>query len=399
MGRLDSAAMEPTDITDRFRPTVARVDLGALRSNVRLFRSRVPEGCGLMVPIKADAYGHGLVPVARVLEEEDADWLGVAIVEEGLALRRAGVQTPVLVLGGLADGSEALAVESNLTPVVYRSASVRALNAIAARLGRTVHVHLKVDTGMNRLGVPVGHLDSFLDLMDGLEHLTVDGVMTHLAEAEDAEGAFTRGQLDSFAEAVRLVRSRGHSPHWLHAANSAAVMAGRGTESLQMDDFARGLVRPGIAIYGLAPDPSLEGSWPLRPVLSFETAIAFLKKIPAGSEVSYGRTWRAGRDTKLATLPVGYGDGYWRVFGNRAEVLVRGHRAPVVGRVCMDLCCVDVTDVPHVSEGDRAVLLGHMGDEEVGASELASLAGTLAYEVVCAISPRVPRVYVHGPTA
>ena len=385
--------MADTPRIERFRPTVARIDLNALRHNVRLLRRRLPERCGMLVPVKADAYGHGLVPVSRVLEAEGAEWLGVAIVEEGLVLREAGVQTRVLVLGGLTDGSEALAVASGLTPVVYRSASVRALNAVGARTGTRIPVHLKVDTGMNRLGVPIGHLAAFLELLDGLEHVFIDGLMTHLAEAENPDGAFTEGQLSSFEDAVRLVRAHGHKPHWLHAANSAAVMTGRATDHLplQGDDVA--LVRPGIALFGHAPDAALEGAWPLRPVMSFESAISFLKKVPAGSEVSYGRTWRAQRDTKLATLPVGYGDGYWRAFGNRAEAIVRGHRAPVVGRVCMDLCLLDVTDVPHVAEGDRVVLLGAMGDEVVTAAELAALVDTLPYEILCAVSPRVPRVY------
>ena len=382
---------------ERFRPTIARIDLGALRHNYRLLRRRLPDGCALLVPVKADAYGHGLLPVGRVLESEGADWLGVAIIEEGLELRRGGVGMRILVLGGLADGSEALAVQSDLTPVVYRSASVRALNAIAARSGRRVPVHLKVDTGMNRLGVPIGHLAAFLELLDGLDHVYVDGVMTHLAEAENADGAFTEAQLRSFDDAVRLVRAHGHTPRWLHAANSAAVMTGRGTDHLPLVPDGEALVRPGIALFGHAPDAGLEGAWPLRPVMSFESAIAFLKKVPAGSEVSYGRTWRATRDTKLATLPVGYGDGYWRAFGNRAEAIVRGHRVPVVGRVCMDLCLLDVTDVPHVAEGDRAVLMGAMGEEVVTAAELASLVDTLPYEILCAVSPRVPRVYTRGP--
>ena len=393
---VDSVLMDSPATDQRFRPTVARIDLTALRHNMKLLRARVPRDAGVLVPVKADAYGHGLLPVSRVLEDEGVDWLGVAIVEEGISLRRAGLQSKILVLGGLTDGSEALAVDSGLTPVVYRSASVRALNAIAARQGTTVHVHLKVDTGMNRLGVPVGHLDSFLDLVEALDHVHIDGVMTHLAEAEDPDGAFTEAQLVSFADAVRHVRRRGHYPHWLHTANSAAVMSRRGTDHLPIEELGRALVRPGIALFGHAPDPGLEGAWPLRPVMSLESGISFLKKVPAGSEVSYGRTWRAKRETKLATLPVGYGDGYWRAFGNRAHALVRGQRVPVVGRVCMDLCLLDVTDVPHVSEGDRAVLLGAMGREQVTASELAALAGTIPYEILCAVSPRVPRVYMHG---
>ena len=389
--------MADTPRPERFRPTVARIDLSALRHNFRLVRRRLPDGCAVLVPIKADAYGHGLLPVGRALEAEGAEWLGVALIEEGLELRSAGVQTRILVLGGLADGSEALAVESGLTPVVYRSASVRALNAIAAQTGRRVPVHLKVDTGMNRLGVPIGHLAAFLALLEGLDHLYVDGLMTHLAEADNPDGAFTEGQLRSFDDAVRLVRAHGHQPRWLHAANSAAVMTGRGTSQLPLDDVSTALARPGIALFGHAPDAALEGAWPLRPVMSLESAISFLKKVPAGSEVSYGRTWRATRDTKLATLPVGYGDGYWRAFGNRAEALVRGQRVPVVGRVCMDLCLLDVTDVPHVGEGDRVVLLGSMGEESITAAELAALVDTLPYEILCAVSSRVPRIYSRSP--
>ena len=371
----------------RFRPTVARVDLGALRHNARALRAQLGGGgTSLLAPVKADAYGHGLVPVARVLAEEGIDWFGVALLEEGLSLRENRIDRPILVLGGLTDGSELVAAEAGLTPVVYRSPSARALNAIAASRQMPIGVHLKVDTGMNRLGVPAADLGAFLDLLDDLDHIYVDGVLTHLADAEAEDSAATRAQLESFDAALAEVRRRGHHPRWVHAANSAAALRG-------LDSSNANLVRPGLALYGVPPGARPEGAGGLRPVLSFESAISFLKTIPAGAGVSYGLTWTAPRPSRIATLPVGYGDGYWRTFGNRAHVIVRGHRAPVVGRVCMDLCLVDVTDVPGVAEGDRAILLGRQGGAAVTASELASLADTIPYEVLCAVSPRVPRRY------
>lgn len=380
----------------RFRPTVARIDLGALRRNCRLVRRAVaPQGASVMAAVKADAYGHGIVPVARAMEDEGIDWLGVAIVEEGLRLREAGVRLPILVLGGFADGSEPEAIEAGMTPVVFRSASARALNALASRTGERLGIHLKVDTGMNRLGVPRGLLGGFLDLLDGLDHLYVDGVLTHFAEAENSDGEFTSYQRDGFAAAIAQVRERGHRPRWVHAANSAALMMGR----VPTDSAAGILVRPGLSLYGLSPDDSLTGAWPLEPVMSFESAISYVKRIPAGAKVSYGLTWTAKRSTKVATLPVGYGDGFPRALGNRADALVRGCRAPVIGRVCMDLTLLDVTDVPGVQEGDRATLMGRQGAQQIDATELASLLGTIPYEVICGISSRVPRVYRDRPAA
>ena len=375
--------------TPRFRPTTAHIDLGAIRHNTRLIQARLPPGAEMLVAVKADAYGHGLRPVARVLAEEGVGWLGVAMVEEGITLRRAGAEVSILVLGGPSDGSEKVCLEANLTPVVYRSATVRALNALAASRGRPVAVHLKVDTGMNRLGVPVQLLGDFLDLLEGLEHLYVDGVLTHLAEAEAGEEEFTEAQLRDFADAAREIRRRGHRPTWVHSSNSAALMMGRSPSA----ETGANLVRPGISVYGHAPDAVLEGAWPLRPAMSWVTAVSFLKKVPTGAQLSYGRTWTASRPSKVAALPVGYGDGYARALGNRAEVLVGGMRAPVVGKVCMDIVLVDVTDVPHVREGDPVVLLGEQGAERVTASELATILETIPYEVLCAVSPRVPRTY------
>ncbi len=372
------------------RPTLARIDLAALRHNGRVVIDRCRElGLSVLAAVKADAYGHGLVPVSKALVDVGVDWLGVAIVEEGLKLRESGINLPVLVLGGLGDGAEAAALAARLTPVLYRAQSAERLAALGRDRGEPVGVHLKIDTGMNRLGVPLRDLAPFLDHLESLETLRIDGVITHLAEAEAGDAGMTSAQLANFGEAVAMVRGRGHNPRWVHAANSAAILTGQARST----SFAASLVRPGIMLYGAAPSEGLAASWGLRPVLTFETAISFLKDVPAGAKLSYGGTWQAARPSRIATLPVGYGDGYSRVLGNRADVLIRGQRAPVVGTICMDLCLVDVTDVSSVCEGDTVVLLGRQGPCEISAEELSGLQQTIPYEVLCSIAPRVPRVY------
>ena len=386
--------MAVSPLPQDLRPTRANVNLAALRQNCRAVVQRArPTGCSVLVAVKADAYGHGLLPVAKVLADEGIDWLGVAIAEEGLRLRAAGLKTPILILGGAIEGSEAAAVEGGLTPVLYRMRSAERLATLAKDRGQSVRVHLKVDTGMNRLGVPVPELAAFLDRLEQLGGLEIDGVMTHLAEAEARERGMTAQQLEAFAASLTMIRARGHKPRWIHAANSAALLTGQRLEG----EEGASLVRPGLMLYGCTPGPGLEAGWNLEPVMSFETEISFLKSVPSGARLSYGATWEAARPSRIATLPVGYGDGYARALGNRADVLVRGQRAPVVGRVCMDLCLVDVTDVPEVAEGDPVVLLGRQGDAQIKAEELAAHLDTIPYEILCSISPRVPRTYTDRP--
>ncbi len=374
----------------RYRPTVARVDLSALRHNLQVVRGHLPRTDGqVMAAVKADAYGHGLVPVAQTLASEGVQWFGVAIVEEGLQLRKAGLSQNILVLGGFLEGSHSAALDGGLCPVLYRQDDARQLQALAKERGAPCKVHLKVDTGMHRLGVPINELGDFLDLLDRCPDVEVDGVLTHLPDAENLVADFTLGQLDCFERAVGMLRGRGHRPQWVHSANSAALMMGRhpGTSSSN-------LYRPGISLYGEVTAPHLAGSWPLRPVLSLETAVSFVKKVEKGARLSYGLTWTAPRASTIATLPVGYGDGYPRALGNHAFALIGGHRVPVVGRVCMDLTLVDVTEVPGVSEGDSVVLIGRQGDENITAEELATALNTISYEVLSGIGSRVPREYL-----
>jgi alanine racemase len=398
--RDDSFDRRPVESTDmsapisRFRPTVVRIDPAALRYNCRLLRSRVSaSGCAVMAILRGDAFGHGLLATAKLFAEEEIDWLGVGTVEDGLRLRSGGVDLPILVLDGFTDGSEPDAIAAGLTPVVYRSASARALNALASRTGQPIGIHLEVDTGTNRQGVPRGLLGQFLELLSGLEHLYIDGLMTTLAEPGAPADDFTAWQLEGFDAAVDELAQGGHRPRWIHAASSAATMLRRGPTGASTPV----LVRSAAALYGFAPGPSLEGAWPLRPAMGLESAISFLRRIPSGSRVSLGATWTARRATRLANVPIGYADGYPRAAGNRAEALVRGRRAPVVGQVCADQLLLDVTDVDGVQEGDLVTLLGSQDGERIGVVELATLAGTVPHDLLSGIDRELPRIHGDGP--
>jgi alanine racemase len=372
----------------RIRPTRAEIDLSALVCNVRTLRAAAP-GCGLLAMVKADAYGHGAQLVARVLEAEGVELLGVALIEEGLALREVGVRSEILVLGGAYSGGWDALVEARLCPAVFREDHLEAFAAAARRHGVEPRAHLKVDTGMARLGAMPQEVPALLVRARALG-VALDGVLSHFANADLADAATTREQLERFKTVLRQVDGAGFRPRWRHLANSAALVA----LPTARDGKLLNLVRPGVALYGLSSAPWITPERPLEPVLSWKTAIVHLKEVPTGTAVSYGGTWTAQRPTRIATLPVGYADGYARRLSNRAQVLVRGQRAPVVGRVCMDLCMVDVTDVPDASLEDEVVLLGRQGAEDIGATELAGWAETISYEVLCAVGARVPRVAV-----
>ncbi len=368
------------------RPTIAEIDTEALRHNLRWVRSRLDAGTGLLAAVKGDAYGHGAVPCALALAAEGVDWFGVALVEEGRELRDAGIRRPILCLGGVGPAGAEAAIEAGLTPVISTLDDAQRLDEAAGRRKVPFGVHLKVDTGMGRLGVPLPHWSGFLDKLAGLRWLRVDGICSHLAVSdEDDEGArvHTREQGRRFLGAVQDARARGFHPPLLHLANSGAILA---HPRLQFE-----LARPGLLLYGYSPAgpaPQL----PLRPVMTVRSQVLLVRDLPAGVSISYGRAWRTDRPSRIATLPVGYADGYPRSLSNRGEVLIHGHRAPVRGRVCMDLCMVDVTDIPvPVRAGDDVVLLGPQGDDRIDAWELAGWAETLAWEILARFSTRVPR--------
>lgn len=370
----------PTQI----RRTRAEIDLDALAHNLLVVRSVAPASRVLAV-VKADAYGHGLLPVSRRLAKEGIDGLGVALVEEGLSLRAAGLGLPILVLNGIYDGAHAETLRSGLTPVVYDLADASAFDAAASALGRPAEIHLKVDTGMNRLGVPLHALEPFLERLDRMNRIRVVGLMTHLSSAEDDPRA-THEQLARFATAREIVRARGHRPLILHAANSAATLL---REEARFD-----MVRTGVVLYGVSPGHEVAATPALKPVMRIVTSVARVTTIEAGAAVGYGRTWRAERRSRIATLAIGYGDGFMRHLSDRGEVLIRGRRCPIVGLVSMDLTAADVTDLDVCERGDEAVVLGEQGDEVLHAVDVANAAGTISYEVLCSIAPRVPRVYL-----
>jgi alanine racemase len=374
----------------RIRPTRAEVDVGALARNVQTLRSVAP-GTALLAMVKADAYGHGATIVAPVLEALGVELLGVALVEEGLALRQAGVASEILVLGGAYEGAWETLLEARLVPAVFREDQLEALEAASRRVGARPQAHLKVDTGMARLGALPEEVPALLSRAKQLG-IELDGVMSHFANADLRDGAVTQRQLEVFAQVLVQVEAAGFHPRWRHLANSAATVALPPAKT----GAVYNLVRPGLALYGVSPAAWIVPPTPFEPVLSWKTAVIHLKTVPIGTAVSYGGTWTARRPTRIATLPVGYADGYPRRLSNRAQVLVRGQRAPVVGRVCMDLCMVDVTDVVGAALGDEVVLLGRQGGQELGAVELATWLDTIPYEVLCGVGARVPRIAVRS---
>jgi alanine racemase len=363
-----------------FRPTVATVDLDAIRSNVAAL---TPASALLMAVVKADAYGHGAVPVARAATEAGASWLGVALVEEGIELRQAGIAPPILVLTEFPPGSEREALDAGLTPAVYTQDGLRRL--VRAASGTAVGVHVKLDTGMHRAGLPWSQAEAFC--RDVLEAgLRIDAVWTHFATAGEPENPFLDVQLSRFAEAAAAVRGAGIEVPMLHAANSAAAML--------RPDTHFDMVRVGVAMYGVSPGQALEvAAAALRPAMSLVSRVAVTRRVPAGDAVSYGLTYRLERDATIAIVPVGYADGYPRSLSNRAQVLIGGHRHPVAGTVTMDQVLIDCAD-DDVCAGNEVVLLGNQGDERITAGELAGLAGTIGYEILCGVGARVPRTYV-----
>jgi alanine racemase len=370
------------------RPTIAEIDLDALRHNYRTIRGQAGNDRQLLAVVKADAYGHGAVPVAQTLQAEGVAYFGVALVEEGETLRRAGIERPILVLGGVGSGEEQQLLAAELTPVIFDLAGARRLSAAAAAAGRRCRYHLKIDSGMGRLGFLLADLPGVLAQLANLPGLEMEGVISHLALADEADHPFTGTQVERFRDALVLVREAGFAPRLIHLSNSAAIFSHELPEC--------NLVRPGIALYGGLPAEHLADRIGLRPVMSLSTNIAQLKTVPAGTGISYGHRFVTGRPTLVAALPVGYADGYSRRLSGCGEVLVRGRRAPIAGTVCMDWTMVDVSDIPGVSVGDRVTLLGRDDSEQISAEEWAGRIGTISYEVFCLVGQRIPRIYKNG---
>jgi alanine racemase len=367
------------------RPTRAEIELAAIRHNFRQACQLAGPGRDVLAVVKADAYGHGAVPVAATLAEAGAKIFGVALVEEGCELRAAGITGEILVFGMLFPGQEEALIEAELTPFLFDLEVARRLNRVAVEQGVIRNVHLKLDTGMGRVGFLPGELPEALVELKRLAGLRVTGVLSHFALADDLTSPVTASQRRVFREQLQLLAAAGFAPDWRHISNSAGLI---GPELEECN-----LVRQGISLYGGYPGPGFEPLMDLRPALALRTVVAQVRTVPPGSGVSYGHRFVTQRETRLAVLPVGYADGYNRLFTNRGRVIVRGHFAPVVGTVCMDWILADVTEIPEVLAGDVVTLLGEADGLRISAEEWADQLGTINYEVFCRIGQRVPRVY------
>lgn len=370
------------------RPTWAEIDLDALAANFHVIKRHVGPGVNVMAIVKANAYGHGSVACARRLAAEGADWFGVALPEEGIDLRESGINQPILCLGGFWEGQAAACVKYRLTPVVYRLDMMEDLDRAARAAGVSVDVHLKIDTGMGRLGFRFDELNDAPAMLKRFVNVRVDGLMTHFAAADDPTcEALTEDQIARFSSAAGAFCQAGHHLTFQHSANSAAIYS--------HPDAWSNMIRPGGVLYGLWRDvlPAKVDASDLKPVMSLHSRISLLKWVPAGETIGYGCTFEASRKTLVATIPIGYDDGYPRALSNRAHVVVRGVCASVIGRISMDLTLVDVTGVPGVQSGDPVILIGRdeKSGQSVTAEELAKIAGTLSYEITCGIGSRVPR--------
>jgi alanine racemase len=369
------------------RPTFCQVDLTALRWNLSQIRTKVGPLVKILAMVKANAYGHGAPEVAKALTHGTYAF-GVATLEEAVELRRAGIRQPVLVVAGVYPEQLDQFIENRVTAVAHDHEAVTRLDRAAQERGASLSVHIKIDTGMGRLGFLPGEIDSWLGALKTLKALKIDGVFSHFSQAESVQGDYTRNQLRIFQDIVARLRSEGVAVPIAHLANSAATIT--------MPEAHFDMVRPGIMLYGAYPSPNMASQIELKPVLSWRTRVMQLKKVPGGTSISYGQTFVTRRESVIATLPVGYADGYQRLLSNRGEVLLDGKRAPVAGRVCMDLTMIDVTDIAGVQPGDEVVLLGRQGGAEITADEMAGWANTISYEIFTSISLRVPRVYVNS---
>jgi alanine racemase len=366
------------------RPAWAEVDLGAIRRNVGRIGETLNAGTQMMAVVKANAYGHGDVEVARAALQAGATWLGVILVDEGMRLRDAGIDAPILLLHEPPSERIDEAVSNELTPSVFTERGVATIGEAADRAHRSIKVHLKVDTGLNRLGVPPDRLEEIARALAKESRIEVESVFSHFAFADQPANPFIDEQLRRFADAVERLRALGIEPAFLHLANSAATLTRPET---QFD-----LVRIGIAIYGLSPGPDCTGTVELEPAMSLRARAAMVKRVPAGEAVSYGHRYRLERPGTIVSVPLGYADGWARGLSSNAAVLIGGARYPAVGTVCMDSFMVDMGD-DSCEVGDEIVLIGSQGSERITADEIAEALGTINYEVVTRISSRIPRIY------
>ena len=369
----------------------AEISLSAVEHNFRSMRANLKDGVRMIAVVKTDAYGHGAEKIARLVEDYDYIWgFAVATVEEGVRLRLAGIRKPILILGFTFPEDYETIVTQGLRPAVFKLSMARQLNEAAGKAGVIAPVHIAVDTGMGRIGLqPDEESADTAAAIAALENLRIEGLFTHFARADEADKESAMLQFRRYMRFCDLLKERGVEPEIRHISNSACIM--------ELPRFHLDAVRAGITIYGIYPSDEVDRTkLDLRPVMALKSRITYIKEVPEGFPVSYGGTFVTSRPSRIATVPVGYGDGYPRLLSNKADVLIRGHRAPIVGRVCMDQLMVDVTGI-EAEEFDEVTLLGRDGAEEITVDELGRLSGRFPYEFVCDITPRVPRVYVCDP--
>lgn len=372
------------------RPTFAEIDLGALRHNFQAIRSSISRKTEILAVVKADAYGHGFMDISRELEHLGVNAFGVAFLAEGIQLRKSGIDKPILLLGGVYPGQERKCIGYNLSTIVFSLEQAQALNHAAGKLFRKAQIHLKVDTGMGRLGIQYTDAPAFLMELKKLPNIVLEGILSHFASADELDESgqhFTRLQTERFTWVLAEARKTGFAPRYVHIANSAAA--------LLRDIPGCNLVRPGIALYGAIPSPDFQGRLSLQPVMRLKSRIAMLKWVEADTSISYARRFTTSNRTLIASVPVGYADGYPRALTNCGEALVKGQKARVSGTVCMDWIMLDVTRIEGVAAGDEVVLIGpDSSGHSIQAEDLAAAAGTIPYEIFCGISKRVPRIYL-----
>jgi len=371
------------------RPTYAEIDLSAIHYNLKQVRKQVGKHPQIMAVVKANAYGHGMIPVAKfILKENLASHLGVAIVEEGVTLRQNGVDAPVLVLTAPPEPQLELFVENTLGATLCSISIARNLDRIAAGMGKKAIVHVKVDTGMGRIGIPPKDTVAFVSEIKTLHNLEVTGIFTHFATADEKNLTFARKQLSEFMSLLRSLDDAGFHIPLKHCANSGAI--------LQLKDSYLDLVRPGIMLYGHYPSREVRKPLKLKPAMSIRSRIEFMKTVEKGTSVSYGRRYFTTSKTNIASVSIGYADGFSRRLTNKSNVLVNGKRYPVVGTICMDQLMIDLGGKTGCKIGDRVTLMGRDGGLEIPCRTISDTLGTIPYEVFCSISERVPRNYIHG---
>ncbi len=368
------------------RPTFAEIDLSAIAHNVAAVKKRV-HPAQVMAVVKADAYGHGVIPVARTAIANGASYLGVALIEEGIELRNSGFEQPILIFGGTIESQLKDFMTFNVEATVYTKNIALAFSRLSKKYQTPVTIHVKVDTGMGRVGVPWQEAVDFIEFVTSLEKIELKGLYTHFATSDERDKSFANLQFERFQQVIAQLDAKNIHIPLKHAANSGAI--------LDMPETYLNLVRPGVMMYGYYPSDETTESIELEPAMTFKSTAIHVKHVPAGTSVSYGRKFIAKQPTKIVTIPVGYADGYNRLLTNKGRVTIRGKQYPVVGRVCMDLILADIGDNDSIEVGDEVILFGRPEENAFTVYDICTLIDTIPYEVTCWVSKRVPRVYTN----